>query len=198
MALKKAEVELDGGRFSLGVAEDLSNSEKPFYIPPERIEQARRMISTGRAKEIEFVLPIDFVLADGRVTSELHAGDQQFDVGPATSDLFSARIGEYIAEVRARPAGSPAAVAFHNGVFGMFENPQFEQGTRRFVTELKRMKDAGIEVYVGGGEGGAALEKYGQLDWVTHCFTAGGTVLNALGSEPVPYLVALSQRARQT
>jgi phosphoglycerate kinase len=30
---------------------------------------------------------------------------------------------------------------------------------------------------------------------VTYCFTAGGTVLNALGSEPVPYLVALRQAA---
>ena len=30
---------------------------------------------------------------------------------------------------------------------------------------------------------------------VTHSFTAGGTVLNALGSEPVPYLVALAMAA---
>ena len=47
-------------------------------------------------------------------------------------------------------------------------------------------------MYIGGGEGGTAQEKYGQPDDVTHTFTAGGTVLNALGSEPVPYLVALS------
>ena len=59
------------------------------------------------------------------------------------------------------------------------------------------MKDAGVEVYVGGGEGGAALDKYGQPDWVTHCFTAGGTVLNALGSKPVPYLQALSMAAEK-
>ena len=32
---------------------------------------------------------------------------------------------------------------------------------------------------------------------VTHTFTAGGTVLNALGSEPVPYLVALAMAAQQ-
>ena len=58
------------------------------------------------------------------------------------------------------------------------------------------MNDAGVEVYVGGGEGGTALEKYGGPDWgFTHCFTAGGTVLNALGGEPVPYLVALRAAA---
>ena len=47
----------------------------------------------------------------------------------------------------------------------------------------------------GEPEGGTALEKYGDESWVTHVFTAGGTVLNALGSEPVPYLVALCAAA---
>ncbi len=64
------------------------------------------------------------------------------------------------------------------------------------MTYLKRMTDAGILVYVGGGEGGTALEKYGQPDWVTHTFTAGGTVLNALGSAPIPYLVTLMEAAK--
>ena len=96
------------------------------------------------------------------------------------------------------PDRDTSPVAFYNGVFGMFEDPRFEAGTRDFVPQLKRMKDAGIEVYIGGGEGGAALEKYGHPDWVTHTFTAGGTVLNALGSQPVPYLVALRlQNTRQ-
>jgi phosphoglycerate kinase len=77
----------------------------------------------------------------------------------------------------------------------MFEDPRFEAGTRAFIQQLRRMKEAGMRVFVGGGEGGTALEKYGQPDWVTHCFTAGGTVLGALGAEPVPYLVALRAAA---
>jgi phosphoglycerate kinase len=79
----------------------------------------------------------------------------------------------------------------------MFEDPRNENGTKNFIPQLKRMKDAGLMVYVGGGEGGAAVDKYGQADWITYCFTAGGTVLNALGSEPVPYLVALRLAAEK-
>jgi phosphoglycerate kinase len=191
MALKKADALVAGRDFCLGVTEDPAHKDKPYYIPPERIEQAKRMLAAGKQQGIEFVLPVDFKLGDERVVETLQPGDQQFDIGPKTSALFEQKAGEFIAAHR----GQPAAV-FHNGVFGMFEDPRFEAGTKAFIAQLKRMKDAGLAVYVGGGEGGTALEKYGQPDWVTHCFTAGGTVLNALGAEPVPYLLALRAAAK--
>ncbi len=191
--LKKAAAELEGKEFSIGVAEAPAHSDKPYFIPRSRVEQAKKLIAEGRQKGIEFVMPVDFVLQDGRVSETIGPADQQLDVGPATGALFEKKIGEFLAA--AKKPGEPA-VAFHNGVLGMFEDPRFEAGTRRFMAQLKRMTDAGVKVYVGGGEGGKALEKYGQPDWVTHNFTAGGTVLNALGSEPVPYLMALWMAAR--
>ncbi len=189
MALKKGVAQLDGQECCLGAAEDPEHASKPYFIPHDRIEQAKQMICDGRQKGIEFVIPIDSVIEDGSAVDQLQPTDQQFDIGPKTSKLFEEKVGEFLAS---HPAG---AVAFHNGVFGMFEDPRFESGTRQFIPQLKRMKNSGVEVYVGGGEGGKALEKYGQADWVTHVFTAGGTVLNALGSEPVPYLAALRMAA---
>jgi len=185
MALKKAIGQLDGNPCCLGVAEDPAHADKPYYIPPSRIEQAKQMVADGRAKGIEFVVPIDSVIEDGSIVEQLKPDQQQFDIGPKSSELFENRVGEFLA------GSTEGAVAFHNGVFGMFEDPRFEAGTKRFIAQLKRMTDAGVEVYVGGGEGGKALERYGKPDWVTHVFTAGGTVLNALGNEPVPYLAAL-------
>ncbi|MBC7353223.1 MAG: phosphoglycerate kinase [Thermogutta sp.] len=195
MGLIKAAHQLDGKDFCIGVQEDPAHKDQPYYIPPERIEQAKKMIAEGRQKGIQFVMPVDFVLQDGRVATTLGPQDQQFDVGPATLDLFEKKIGEFLEW--AKTLNEPA-IAFHNGVFGKFEDPRFEAGTKRFMAQLKRMKDAGVRVYVGGGEGGKALELYGQPDWVTHNFTAGGTVLNALGSEPVPFLVSLEMAATKS
>jgi phosphoglycerate kinase len=186
-ALRKAAAQLDGKDVSLGIAEDPTKKDLPIYVPESRLEQARQMISEGRKKGIKFFLPVDFVIQDGTVVDQLKPTDEQFDIGPKTSALFNEAVGEFMK--------FGGAVAFYNGVFGMFEDPRFEGGTRRFIPQLKRMTDNGIEVYVGGGEGGAALEKYGDPSWVTHVFTAGGTVLNALGSEPVPYMVALKAAA---
>jgi phosphoglycerate kinase len=192
LAVKKAEALLAGKDFCLGVAEDPAHADKPYYIAPNRIEQARKMLADGRAKGIEFVLPVDFVLADGKPADTLKPTDQQFDVGPKTSESFATKVGEFIEKNQ----GQRRTVAFYNGVFGMFEDPRFEDGTRKFIAQLKRMKDAGVEVYIGGGEGGEALTRYGKEDDCSHCFTAGGTVLNALGSEPVPYLVALKMASK--
>ncbi len=194
VALKKAAEELDGREFHLGESEDPANKGKPFYIPPDRLEQAKRMVAEGRHKGIEFVMPVDFVLQDGQVSEQIGPGNQQFDVGPASSARYAEAVGQFIEKHRADAAET---VVFHNGVFGMFEDERFEEGTRNFIGQLKRMHEAGIKVYVGGGEGGKAIDKYGSPDDVTYVFTAGGTVLNALGSEPVPYLVALAAAARR-
>ncbi len=190
MALKKAIAQVDGHECCLGLAEDPSHSDKPYFIPDERIAQAKAMIIDGREKGIEFVVPVDSVIEDGSVVDSLEPDQQQFDIGPKSSELFEQKIGAFLEQAE------PGTVAFHNGVFGMFEDPRFEAGTKRFTTQLKRMTDAGVEVFIGGGEGGKSLERYGEPNWVTHVFTAGGTVLNALGSEPVPYLVALRLAAQ--
>lgn len=192
MALKKAEALLDGKDFCIGVAQDPAHSDKPYYIPADRIEQAKMMVSEGRKKGIRFVLPVDFVLQDGKASATIGAGDQQFDIGPETTKFYADKVGEFIAS---RKGAADPTVVFHNGVFGMFEDPRFEEGTKKFVEQLKRLTDSGARVFVGGGEGGTALEKYGKPEWITYCFTAGGTVLNALGSEPVPYLVAMKLAA---
>ncbi|HEY2883126.1 MAG TPA: phosphoglycerate kinase, partial [Pirellulales bacterium] len=114
MALKKAAAELDGKTFSLGVAENSAHSSKPYFIPQVRIQQARQMIEEGRQKGIQFVLPVDFILQDGRAAETIGPGDQQFDIGPETSELFAQKVGEFIAAAKSI---SEKPVAFYNGVF---------------------------------------------------------------------------------
>ncbi|MEO0530038.1 MAG: phosphoglycerate kinase [Planctomycetota bacterium] len=191
MAIRKAIGQLDDKPVCLGAAEDPANKGEPWYIPEDRVAQAKAIVADGREKGITFTVPVDSVVEDGTAKDELAPDDQQLDIGPKSIEHFHNGVTEFIEKT-----GGTGAVAFHNGVFGVFEDPKFEAGTKAWIPELKRMKDAGVEVYVGGGEGGKALDKYGEPDWVTHTFTAGGTVLNALGSEPVPYLVALREAAK--
>ena len=192
MAIRKAIGQLDNAPVCLGAAEDPANSGEPWYIPESRVEQAKAIVADGREKGITFTVPVDSVIEDGTAKDEPGAERPAARYRPQVDRSTSSECGRCVHRADRRQG----AVAFHNGVFGMFEDPKFEAGTKAWIPELKRMKEAGVEVYVGGGEGGKALDKYGEPDWVTHCFTAGGTVLNALGSEPVPYLVALRTAAK--
>ncbi|MFP6768947.1 MAG: phosphoglycerate kinase [Planctomycetaceae bacterium] len=190
LALKKAAAIEAGGDFGLGLAGD--PTQEKIFIPPERIEQATRIYRRGVEAGIEFVLPIDFLLGNGSASQTIPDAEAQFDVGPATIIDQADAIDRFLEFHRKQTAsGEGPAIAFHNGVFGLFEEEAFECGTREFIGQLRRLTEEGVEVYVGGGEGGTALGRYGQPDWVTHCFTAGGTILKALGSEPIPFLKAL-------
>ena len=104
-------------------------------FPAERIEQAKRMIAEGREKGIEFVLPVDSVIEDGSVVEELKPGDQQFDIGPKTSELFEREVGEFIEIDRARSRSTTACSACSK-----------TRGSKRargdFMPQLKRMTDA--------------------------------------------------------
>jgi len=192
--LKKGYVEQHGGEFSLGAAENPQFSDAPFYVPPERIEQAKRIIAEGEKRGVDFALPMDVMLESGEIVEHLQPDQAQFDVGPRSCEEFEKKVAEFI-EMTQPGNAEKHVVAFYNGVFGKFEEERFAGGTKRFVQQLEVLQKAGVEVYVGGGEGGKAVEKYLGADKVTHVFTAGGTVLNALGSEPVPYLIALRMAA---
>ena len=143
---------------SIGVSED-PGAQGQAVLHPARSGRAGQDDCRGPSKGIEFVMPVDFVLQDGRVPNHRARQPAARRGARARAHFIAKKVDEFIA---AHKGQRPPAVAFHNGVFGMFEDPRFEAGTRSSSAELKRMTDAGIRVYVGGGEGGTALEKYGQ------------------------------------
>jgi phosphoglycerate kinase len=164
---------------------------RPDEVPAQRLKQARRLLNEMRRRGVELLLPVDFVLEDGRVADAIPSGLPQRDVGPRTLELFSRRLAAFAAE-------RPGAVVFHNGVLGQFERPGFAEGTRRFLATLHDLHRAGLRVYIGGGEGGTALQRLGDPAQVTHCFTAGTTILKALGIDLIPYVKSLYLAATRT
>src|SRR5690606_17136704 len=109
MSLRKAIGQLDRTPVRVGAAEDHTHQEKPYFIPDSRVAQAKQMVAEGREKGIEFVVPVDSIIEDGSAKDVLEPGDQQFDIGPLSSQLFSEKVSEFIAR------GAEGSVVFHNG-----------------------------------------------------------------------------------
>ncbi len=188
MALRKAESERTGRDLSIGAAGDSANRDEKAYVPPSAVERARQLLVDAAEQGVQVVLPVDFVVEDGSVVTEIGNDQWQRDIGPETSALFDR-------EARAWADRTERKVAFHNGVMGQFENSTFATGTQALIATLKGLGDSDVAVYVGGGEGRAALERFGSLDDVAHAFTAGGTILKCLAGRALPFLEALAAQA---
>ena len=188
MALRKAAGEIRGEDVSIGAAGNHAYKDEKSYVPTSAVERARQLLVAAEAQGIRVLLPVDFVAEDGSVVTDLGPDQWQRDIGPETRILFDR-------EMKAWAASTKRKVAFHNGVMGQFENSAFAHGTIALVKSLQDLEKAGVAVYIGGGEGRAALERFGSLDAVTHAFTAGGTVLKCLADRPLPFLEALAAQA---
>ena len=84
-----------------------------------------------------------------------------------------------------------------NGPAGYFENPNFENGTKKIleiITE-KTVKNKIFSV-AGGGETVAAINKFKKSDSFTFVSTAGGAFLEYLEGKTLPGIKALNSNVR--
>lgn len=185
-ALLKAAAQIDGGDFSIGLAQ--TDQKLKAFVGPARLDQARKIVNRCRGLGVELVLPVDFVLDNGRISREIPSRHTQLDVGPETRVILARKMGEYAHNCAT--SDKPCTI-FVNGVFGKYEDTAFAEGTRSFFSLLGKVKDSGVRVYVGGGEGRDALVRFGKLDDVTHVFTCGGSVLKSLTNKHIAFLKAM-------
>jgi phosphoglycerate kinase len=134
---------------------------------------------------VEVVLPVDHVAADhfgadaaAEVINgpDIPPGKMGLDIGPATRELFAAKLAD-------------AKTVFWNGPPGVFEFPAFAAGTRALAEAISAVP--GLTV-VGGGDSAAAVRHLDLApDAFTHISTGGGASLEYLEGVTLPGLAAL-------
>jgi len=81
-----------------------------------------------------------------------------------------------------------------NGPAGYFENPNFQNGTKKILELIsKKTKNDKIFSVAGGGETVAAINKFKKFNSFTFVSTAGGAFLEYLEGKTLPAIKALNQ-----
>ena len=81
-----------------------------------------------------------------------------------------------------------------NGPAGYFENPNFQNGTKKILELIsQKTKNEKIFSVAGGGETVAAINKFKKFDSFTFVSTAGGAFLEYLEGKTLPAIKALNQ-----
>ena len=156
----KADSVLVGGK----MAEELRDGDRlPFPVDlPRDVVAAPSIDSTDTE-----LVPYD----------QVPPGSFGFDIGPATRARFAARLAE-------------ARTVFWNGPMGVFEQPQFADGTRAVAEAIAAC--TGYTV-VGGADSIRALSEMGLIDSVDWASTGGGAALELLEGKELPGVAVIPE-----
>lgn len=155
---------------------------------PDQVEQARAVIERMRAHGAEVPVPTDVVCAKSfgadaeavvKRVEDVAEDDMILDIGPETA----ATLAEIL-----RHAGT----IVWNGPVGVFEFPQFANGTEQIA---RAIADSEAFSIAGGGDTLAAIAKFGIADQVSYISTGGGAFLEFLEGKTLPAVAVLQERA---
>ena len=149
-------------------------------VEDDKLDLARELMAKAVTNHVDFVLPDDVVMAKelkaGVETKtvdrdKMEEGYMGLDIGPKT-----------IANIKEKL--EPARCVVWNGPCGVFEIPEFANGTFEVAKTLADLE--GATTIIGGGDSVAAIEKAGLKDKMTHISTGGGASLELLEGKVLP------------
>jgi len=155
-------------------------------VETELIPIVKDLLNRAEQLGVTLILPTDIVVAKEFSESsqptivavdEIPNDQMGLDIGPESAKYFAQEIIK-------------CKTIFWNGPMGVFEFPNFAQGTKVVAQSLTQVQ--GISV-VGGGDSAAAVRKLGFEDMqFGYISTGGGASLEYLEGKELPGLVALS------
>ncbi|OQC09828.1 MAG: Phosphoglycerate kinase [Tenericutes bacterium ADurb.Bin087] len=172
--LQKCDKVLIGGAmaYTFQVAQGKNIGISPFE--PDQVDFAKKCLATAGDK---ILLPVDAVVTDAfqnwtkKVTttgSDIPDGFEGMDIGPKTQKLFAKEL-------------SKAKMIFWNGPMGVFEQKDFEAGTRAVCEAVSKLK--GAFTVIGGGDSAAAVAQFGYKEYFSHVSTGGGASLEMIEND---------------
>ncbi|CAL9416772.1 phosphoglycerate kinase [Streptomyces sp. enrichment culture] len=159
-------------------------------LQEDQIPAVQEYIERAEKNGVELVMPVDVLVASefpdlktkapanpATVAADAIPADQEgLDIGPETRKLYASKLAD-------------AATVFWNGPMGVFEHPDYAEGTKAVAQALV---DAPGFTVVGGGDSAAAVRTLGfDENAFGHISTGGGASLEYLEGKTLPGLAAL-------
>jgi phosphoglycerate kinase len=188
--LPKVDVLVIGGgmAFTFFRAQELEIGDS--LVEQEKIQLAKQILDAIKAQNRRVILPIDCVIANKfdndaqRKTvpvNKIPPGWRGLDIGPETIKLIKLEVKN-------------AKTIVWNGPMGVFEMPNFAQGTLEIARLLAEATKNGATTIVGGGDSAAAVAQMGFEASISHVSTGGGASLEFLEGKVLPGVAVLDTK----
>jgi len=201
--LEKADSILIGGAMAYTFKLAQGHKTGKSLVEPDCVDVAKSAVQKAKARNVQFLLPSDNIVATLVDTGKLNKKGKQvfhpenprlntqpdipddaegFDIGPETVRTYSDVIQK-------------AKTILWNGPMGMFEDKRFAEGTFAIARAVAGATEKnGAKSIIGGGDSVKALNNAGLGDRVTFMSTGGGASLEFLEGAVLPGVAALSDK----
>ncbi|MET8771986.1 phosphoglycerate kinase [Streptomyces sp. NPDC004658] len=159
-------------------------------LQEDQVPAVKEYMERAEKQGVELLLPVDVVVSrtfpdlktkapteNTVVDADKIPADQEgLDIGPKTRELYASKLAD-------------AETVFWNGPMGVFEHPDYAEGTKAVAQALV---DTNGFTVVGGGDSAAAVRTLGfDENAFGHISTGGGASLEYLEGKTLPGLAAL-------
>src|ERR1051325_9235481 len=150
--LKKADAFVIGGAMAYTFLKAEGSEVGNSLVENEKVDVAKAALANAKSKKVNFLLPVDHVVArkpeagtEKKITASasIESGWCGVDIGSKTIAAYKQQIGT-------------AKTIFWNGPMGIFEIPEFAQGTFEVA---KAVAVSGAKSIIGGGDSVKAVKK---------------------------------------
>jgi phosphoglycerate kinase len=156
---------------------------------PDYCDYALELLEKAKAKGVEIHLPVDVIAGDDfsddanqKVfeSNNIADGWEGLDAGPKSCETFHQLILK-------------CKTILWNGPLGVFEFPNFAQGTISIGESIGEATKSGAFSLVGGGDSVAAVKQFGLASRMSYISTGGGAMLESLEGKILPGIAALNE-----
>ena len=189
--MEKADGFLIGGAMAYTFYRALGIPTGASRVEEDKVHLAEELLQLAKQKGIKFLLPVDNIETDefkagahSRNTPLLSKergltdGWEAVDIGSETIRLYETEIEK-------------AKTVLWNGPVGVFEIPDFANGTKALAEAVARSSAKSI---IGGGDSVTAVKQFGLADRMTFISTGGGASLELLEGKTLPGVAALTDK----
>ncbi len=186
--MEKADTILIGGAmaYTFFLAQGLPVGKS--LVEPDKVDLAKEILALAKEKGVKFLVPTDTLETQefkaGAITRNTVPGSG-VDEGWEGIDIGAETTKTYVNEI------ATAGTILWNGPVGVFEIPEFANGTRAVGEAIAASKAKSI---VGGGDSVTAVKQFGLADKMTFISTGGGASLELLEGRELPGVAALTNK----
>ena len=177
-----------GGGMAFTFIKTLGGNIGNSLLEEDKMNLALEILEKAKALNVKVYLPIDTIVADefnndaDRKEVDIYDipdGWMGMDAGPKTRDLFH----DVLMNSR---------TILWNGPIGVFEMPNFSEGTVALGDSIAESTRLGAFSLVGGGDSVAFVKQFDYADKVSYVSTGGGAMLESLEGLELPGVKAIN------